>query len=444
MTDDLKVLIVEDDPDIVLGCEQALQLEGIATESAPSAEKARARLGRDFRGVVVSDIRLPQMDGMAFLQEIMRTDPELPVVLITGHGDISMAVQAMKDGAHDFIQKPFTPEQLVSAVRRALDKRRLVLEVRDLRSQLAQRDAIERLVMGRAPNMRQLREVLSGLAASTVDVLIHGETGTGKELVARCLHEASPRSKGHFVAINCGGLPDTLFDSEMFGNEAGAFTGAGKRRIGKLEHAGGGTLFLDEIESMPMAMQIKLLRVLQERQLERLGSNSAVAVDCRVIAATKSDLEAMGRDGRFRSDFYYRLNVVTLELPPLRERREDIPLLFEHFLQQAALRFDRESPELDPATLAALMRHDWPGNVRELRNVAERYALGLPVFRKTGAAPDSHTPRLAEAVEAFEKSLIRDTLERHGGNLSQASVALGIAKTTLFDKVRKYGLNQPG
>ena len=225
MTPDLKVLIVEDDPDIVLGCEQALQLEGIATESAPSAELARLRLGRDYPGVVVSDIRLPKMDGMAFLQELMGMDPELPVVLITGHGDVSMAVQAMKDGAHDFIQKPFAPEQLVGAVRRALDKRRLVLEVRQLRSQLAQRDAIERLVMGRAPNMQRLREVLAGLAASTVDVLIHGETGTGKELAARCLHDASPRSKGHFVAINCGGLPDTLFDSEMFGNEAGPSPG---------------------------------------------------------------------------------------------------------------------------------------------------------------------------------------------------------------------------
>jgi two-component system response regulator AauR len=298
-------------------------------------------------------------------------------------------------------------------------------------------------VIGHSPAIRTLRTLIANVADTAANVLIEGETGAGKELVARCLHDFSSRRDKEFVAINCGGLPENLFESEIFGHEAHAFTGANKRRIGKIEYAHGGSLFLDEVESMPINMQIKLLRVLQERQLERLGSNSAVAVDCRVIAATKSDLEAMGRDGRFRSDFYYRLNVVTLELPPLRERREDIPLLFEHFLQQAALRFDRESPELDPATLAALMRHDWPGNVRELRNVAERYALGLPVFRKTGAAPDSHTPRLAEAVEAFEKSLIRDTLERHGGNLSQASVALGIAKTTLFDKVRKYGLNQP-
>jgi DNA-binding NtrC family response regulator len=446
MTDDLKVLIVEDDPDIVLGCEQALQLEGIATESAPSAEKARLRLGRDFKGVVVSDIRLPQMDGMALLQEIMRTDPELPVVLITGHGDISMAVQAMKDGAHDFIQKPFTPEQLVGAVRRALDKRRLVLEVRQLRSQLAQRDTMEHVVMGRAPNMQRLRDLLAGLATSAVDVLIHGETGTGKELVARCLHDASPRSTGHFVAINCGGLPDTLFDSEMFGNEAGAFTGAGKRRIGKIEHASGGTLFLDEIESMPMAMQIKLLRVLQERVLERLGSNTLIPIDCRVVAATKVDLLDLCRQGQFREDLYYRLSVATVHLPPLRDRREDVPLLLEHFLMGSAARHQRPVPDVPAGQLQQLLGYHWPGNVRELRNVAERTVLGIAA----GAAPFTaladgatvapQSPALSAAVEAFERSLIADALRQHGGSLARTADALRVAKTTLHDKIRKYGL----
>lgn len=446
MTSDLKVLIVEDDPDIVLGCEQALQLEGIATESAPSAELARLRLGRDYPGVVVSDIRLPQMDGMAFLQELMAMDPELPVVLITGHGDVSMAVQAMKDGAHDFIQKPFAPEQLVGAVRRALDKRRLVLEVRQLRSQLAQRDAIERLVMGRAPNMQRLREVLAGLAASTVDVLIHGETGTGKELAARCLHEASARSKGHFVAINCGGLPDTLFDSEMFGNEAGAFTGAGKRRIGKIEHASGGTLFLDEIESMPLAMQIKLLRVLQERVLERLGSNTLIPIDCRVVAATKVDLLELCRQGKFREDLYYRLSVATVELPPLRDRREDVPLLLEHFVMAAAARHQRPVPELPAGQLHQLLGYHWPGNVRELRNVAERVVLGIaagaaPFAGSAGDAGDAAQPQaLATAVETFERTLIAEALRQQGGSLARTAEALRVPKTTLHDKIRKYGL----
>ncbi len=273
--------------------------------------------------------------------------------------------------------------------------------------------------------MEHLRELIANVADTSANVLIEGETGTGKELVARCLHDFSRRQGQPFVALNCGGLPENLFESEIFGHEANAFTGAGKRRIGKIEHANGGTLFLDEVESMPINLQIKLLRVLQERTLERLGSNQSIPVDCRVIAATKSDLDAMGQSGQFRSDLYYRLNVVTLELPPLRERREDILQLFEHFLQQSALRFDRETPALDSQTLSRLMAHDWPGNVRELRNVAERYALGLPAFKKGPSGGASQGLGFAEAVEAFERNLLGDALQRTGGNLSQASQELG-------------------
>ncbi len=443
MTEALKVLIIEDDPDVALGCEQALQLEGIAAECAGSAEQARKKLGPDFRGIVVSDVRLPKMDGMAFLRELLGLDPELPVVLITGHGDVTMAVQAMKDGAYDFIQKPFAPEFLVDVVRRALEKRRLVLEVRDLRRQLAQRDQLEGKLIGRSPAMQKLRQMLSGLADSAADVLIHGETGSGKELVARCLHEASPRRNGNFVAINCGGLPETLFDSEIFGHEAGAYTGAGKRRIGKIEHANGGTLFLDEIESMPLAMQIKLLRVLQERTLERLGSNTTIAIDCRVIAATKTDLLELSAKGGFRADLYYRLGVATLNLPPLRERREDIALLFEHFLLLAAARHQRPVPEIPAARIQQLVGYAWPGNVRELRNVADRCVLGI----ESGSPPFGHpaadgpTP-LAATVEAFERALIADALRRHG-SLGRTAEALAVAKTTLHDKIRKYGLDEP-
>ena len=442
MTEALKVLIVEDDPDVALGCEQALQLEGIAAECVGSAEQARRRVGRDFRGVVISDIRLPKMDGMSFLREILAVDPELPVVLITGHGDVSMAVQAMKDGAQDFIQKPFAPEYLVEVVRRAIEKRRLVLEVRDLRRQLDQRDQLEGKMIGRSPGMQKVRGLVAGLAGSAADVLIHGETGTGKELVARCLHEESNRRDGNFVAINCGGLPETLFDSEIFGHEAGAYTGAGKRRIGKIEHANGGTLFLDEIETMPVPMQIKLLRVLQERTLERLGSNTPIPIDCRIIAATKEDLLALSEQGRFRADLYYRLSVATLPLPPLRERREDIPLLFEHFLLQAAARHERPVPATPPGRIQQLVGYAWPGNVRELRNVADRCVLGIeagsPPFGL--AAADSARP-LNESVEAFERALIADALRRHG-SLARTAEALAIAKTTLHDKIRKYGLGE--
>ena len=445
MTEALKVLIIEDDPDVRLGCEQALQLEGILTESVASAEDARPLLGKDFRGVIVSDIRLPRMDGMTFLREVLAVDPQLPVVLITGHGDISMAVQAMKDGAHDFIQKPFSPEYLVEVVRRALEKRQLTLEVRDLRNRLAGRDQIEARLIGNAASMQKLRTLISGLADSAADVLIQGETGTGKELVARCLHEASSRRKGNFVAINCGGLPETLFESEIFGHEAGAYTGASKRRIGKIEYANGGTLFLDEIESMPVPMQIKLLRVLQERTLERLGSNTLIPVDCRIVAATKEDLRALAEQGRFRSDLYYRLSVATVPLPPLRERREDIALLFQHFLLQAAARHSRPVPPCDAAAIRQLMAYHWPGNVRELRNVADRCVLGI----ESGAPPfgnegDDHLRPLADTVNAFERALIAEALQRHHGSLARSAEALGVAKTTLHDKIRKYGLSDAG
>ena len=445
MTEALKVLIIEDDPDVRLGCEQALQLEGILTESVASAEEAKLLLGKDFRGVIVSDIRLPRMDGMTFLREVLAVDPQLPVVLITGHGDISMAVQAMKDGAHDFIQKPFSPEYLVEVVRRALEKRLLTLEVRDLRSRLDGRDQIEARLIGNAAGMLKVRKLIGGLADSAADVLIQGETGTGKELVARCLHEASSRRKGNFAAINCGGMPETLFESEIFGHEAGAYTGASKRRIGKIEYANGGTLFLDEIETMPVPMQIKLLRVLQERTLERLGSNTLIPIDCRIVAATKEDLRARSEQGRFRADLYYRLSVATVPLPPLRERREDIPLLFQHFLLQAAARHGRPVPANDAGCIRQLVGYQWPGNVRELRNVADRCVLGI----ESGAPPfgnesDERLRPLAETVDAFERALIADALQRHHGSLARSAEALGVAKTTLHDKIRKYGLSDIG
>ena len=440
MNDPLSVLIVEDDPHVLLGCQQALSLEDIPSIGVGTAEEALLAVGDNFAGIVISDIRLPGIDGLQLLAQLKARDRSLPVVLITGHGDISMAVAAMRDGAYDFMEKPFSPERLVDVTRRALEQRRLAREVCALRRQLAGTQALEERLLGRSPAMQALRELIANVADTSANVLIEGETGTGKELVARCLHDFSRRKSQQFVALNCGGLPENLFESEIFGHEANAFTGAGKRRIGKIEHANGGSLFLDEIESMPLSLQIKLLRVLQEHSLERLGSNQSVSVDCRVIAATKADLDELGKAGQFRSDLYYRLNVVTLELPPLRERREDIPLLFEHFAQQAALRFDRSTLELDRQSLAKLLAHDWPGNVRELRNVAERFALGLPLFKKSEQALENAGPSFAEAVDAFEKNLLSNALERHQGNLSQASVALGMAKTTLFDKVKKHGL----
>lgn len=436
----LTVLIVEDDADVRLGCEQALRLEGIATRAVGSAEAALREVETGFAGIVVSDIHLPGADGMALLRELGTRDTSLPVIMITGHGDVTLAVQAMKQGAYDFLEKPFSPERLVATCRRALDKRRLALEVAELRARLAGREGLAARLIGHSPAIERLRQMIAGIGDTAANVLIHGETGTGKELVARCLHEASGRRTRHFVPINCGGLPEQLFESEIFGHEAGAFTGAAKRRIGKIEHAEGGTLFLDEIESMPMPMQIKLLRVLQERVVERLGSNQPVPVNTRVVAATKADLLALADASQFRADLYYRLNVVTLELPPLRERREDVPLLFEHFVAQAALRFEREAMPATAAEMAALVAYPWPGNVRELRNLAERHVLGLGCDPAQGDSAPAALP-LPQAVEQFERALIADALRRHAGNLSRACEALGVAKTTLFDKVRKYGLS---
>ena len=441
MSQELSVLLVEDDLPMQLGCLQALQLAGLTVDAVESAEAARPRLTAGFPGVVVTDMRLPGADGLSLVRHCHELEPELPVIMITGHGDVSLAVEAMRSGAYDFIPKPFSPEVLVEVVRRALDKRALTLEVVALREALARKEGGTARLIGRSPQMVAVRQLVARVASARADVLIRGETGTGKELVAQALHDLSGR-KGPLVALNCGGLPDNLLDSELFGHEAGAFTGAAKRRIGKIEHAHHGTLFLDELESMPMGVQIKLLRVLQDRVVERLGSNAQVAVDCRVVAATKDDLLQKAQEGSFRSDLYYRLNVVTIDLPPLRERREDIPLLLEHFLLLAASRYGLPQPVVSAAQLRALMAHHWPGNVRELRNVADCLVLGVPSeVLGDGEVPAAATMlSLAETVEDFERSLIREALGRHGGSITRAAQALRVPKTTLADKVRKYGL----
>jgi two-component system C4-dicarboxylate transport response regulator DctD len=432
---DLQVLIIEDDADVRFGCIQALTLEGIRAAGVDSAEKAQRLVGPGFTGVVVCDIRLPGQDGLGFMRDLLAQDAALPVILVTGHADVATAVLAMRDGAYDFIEKPFSSPHLIEVVRRALEKRALTFEVRGLKKQLAALGDLDSRIIGRSPAMAALRRTIAEVAGTAADVLILGETGTGKELIARCLHDASGR-RGPFVALNCGGLPETLFESEIFGHEAGAFSGAIKRRIGKIEHAHGGTLFLDEIESMPIAMQIKFLRVLQERVVERLGSNQQIPSDFRVVAATKADLGVESTAGRFRADLYFRLNVVTLTLPPLRERREDIPLLYETFLTQAALRHGREPPEIRDATMRELMAHSWPGNVRELRNYAERHVLGIRVN-----TADERVVPLAEVVDSFERTLIAEELRRHNGNALRAAKTLAMAKSTLFDKIRKYGLD---
>ena len=446
MNRNLTVFLVEDDTDLQLGCVQALQLADIAVRAFGSVEALLPHVSPGMAGVVVTDMRLPGADGLSLITEAHDIDPELPVIMITGHGDVNLAVQAMRSGAYDFIPKPFSPEQLVEVVQRALEKRRLTLEVANLRRALTLSEGLEGKLVGHAPAVARVRQLITEIADSPVDVLIRGETGTGKEVVARALHDHSRRRSAPYVALNCGGLPDSLLDSELFGHEPGAFTGAQKRRIGRIEHANGGTLFLDELESMPMGVQVKLLRVLQERCIERLGSNQSIPVDVRVVAATKDDLLARAQQGSFRADLVYRLNVVNIELPALRERREDIPMLLEHFMLLAASRYGRPEPRLPQAQLRQLMARDWPGNVRELRNVADALVLGVgPQWVSPHAAPadagaELGEPGLADTVDQFERSLIADALERHAGNVGQTAKALGVPKTTLVDKIKKYGL----
>ncbi|MBI2276733.1 MAG: sigma-54-dependent Fis family transcriptional regulator [Dechloromonas sp.] len=439
MKHQLSVLLVEDDPNVRLGCEQAMQLAGIPVEAVGSAEEAQGRLAAGYPGIVITDMRLPGIDGMALLRWVVERDADLPVIIITGHGDVTLAVEAMRCGAYDFMQKPFSTGDLVEVVRRALEKRELVLEVEALRRRLDHRDDLEARLIGRSPQMARVRQLILEVANAAVDVLIFGETGTGKEMVARCLHDLSGAKPESYVALNCGGMADNLLDSELFGHEPGAFTGAQKRRIGKIEYATGGTLFLDEVESMPMAMQIKLLRVLQERVIERLGSNQLVPVACRVVAASKEDLKALSDQGRFRADLYYRLNVVRIELPALRERREDIPALYDEFLLQAAKRYNRPPPVLTTEYLRRLMAQDWPGNIRELRNAADCHALGIGRDAATpglGSTPQS----LTEAVENYERVLIVNEFTKQDGNIARTSEALKVARTTLHDKLKKYGL----
>ncbi|BCP53529.1 Fis family transcriptional regulator [Kaistia sp. 32K] len=434
------VILVDDDKSLRRATRQTLELAGFQVADFDSAADALSAVTPQLNGVIVTDVRMPQIDGLQLFARLRAIDPDLPVILITGHGDIPMAVQAIQDGAYDFIAKPFATERLVHTVQRASEKRQLVMENRALR-QAAEQARSDLPLIGQTPAIENLRRTIRNIADTDVDVLIAGETGSGKEVVAQLLHEWGHRSRGNFVALNCGALPESVIESELFGHEAGAFTGAQKKRIGRIEHASGGTLFLDEIESMPAATQVKLLRVLEMREITPLGTNEARPVSLRVVAAAKVDLGDPAQRGEFREDLYYRLNVVTLTIPPLRERRDDIPLLFSHFLSAAARRFNRDVPVVDSATHRHLMQHDWPGNVRELVHFADRYALGVVPATHSAPEPDLHDP-LPKRLERYEATLIRETLTAKNGNVQETIEALGIPRKTFYDKMQRHGINR--
>ena len=444
------LIFVDDDPDLRRATTQMLMLAGFDVQAFDSAEAALPSVSETFEGPIVTDIRMPRMNGLAFFERVRAIDPDLPVILVTGHGDVDLAVAALKDGVYDFISKPFESARLSGTVARAAEKRRLVLENRRLIAAAAEPPADLPLI-GETPGIRRLREMTRQVADADVDTLILGETGSGKEVVANLLHHWSRRRARNFVALNCGALPESVLESELFGHEPGAFTGAVKRRVGRIEHASGGTLFLDEIESMPPALQVKLLRVLETREVEPLGTNERRRLDLRVVAATKVDLADPEARGTFRADLFYRLNVVTLRIPPLRERREDIPLLFAHFRRRAAERFGRPIPPLDPAVRHHLQTHDWPGNARELGHYADRVALGLepdpgaaappavPAAAEGADAPLDPAP-LAEQVDRFEAEVLRRTLRATGGDVRLSTEALGLPRKTFYDKLKRHGI----
>jgi two-component system C4-dicarboxylate transport response regulator DctD len=437
-----RILLIDDEEHMRLSSAQALELAGFEVDQFGSGEAVLDLVSYGFAGMVISDIRMPGIDGMSLLGRIREIDPDIPVVLVTGHGDVQLAVRAMREGAYDFIEKPFAASHLVDVAGRALDRRRLVLENRQLRSLAGRRDEVETRLLGRTAVMVDLRYRLRAIAATDADVLIVGETGTGKEVAARALHDISPRAHKPLVAINCAALPANLIESELFGHETGAFPGAMRPRFGKFEHAQGGTILLDEVSSMPLDVQAKLLRVVQERMITRLGSNEPVALDVRFIAASKADLEAEVSAGRFRADLLYRLNVVTLRLPPLSARREDVPLLFLQLVDEAAARYRRESVEVPPHVIAAVAERDWPGNVRELRNAADRYVLGLGLQFETIADGLDRNMRLAARVAEYERNIIASALLAHGGSLKPVYESLGLSRKTLYEKMQKYGLGR--
>ncbi|MEM6944955.1 MAG: sigma-54 dependent transcriptional regulator [Pseudomonadota bacterium] len=455
------VFIVDDEAELRRSLAQWLRLGGFEPKPFAAAREALAALeaaGTDFPGIVVSDLRMPDIDGMGLLSAVAARDRTLPVVLLTGHGDVAMAVEAMRVGAYDFVEKPFDPDRLMVLLTRAAEARALALENARLRvaASNAGQQPLETRLVGQSPAMRRLRREVAEAAESGAGVFITGETGSGKELIAQSLHALSSRAPGPFVAVNCAAVPETLIEAEFLGHESGAFTGAGRARPGWFEAAAGGTLFLDELTALPARLQPVLLRVLQEREVTRLGARSPRRVDVRVLAATNETVEAALAEGRLRQDLLFRLNTLSITAPPLRARGGDAALLFNHFAAQFADRDGVEAPELAPDDIAALSAHDWPGNVRELMNLAERAVLRSrhgrvsPAALLEGNAPSSEddgpdSPRgasLRDRLEACERAILSEALFRHGGSAAAVMEELGLPRRTFNEKLVRHGLDR--
>ncbi len=446
------ILIVDDEPGVRLALTGVLTDEGYSVEAVASGEACLDRLTRGPVDLILLDVWLPGIDGLTTLARLRERQVDAQVVLISGHGNIESAVRAIKLGAFDFVEKPLSLEKTVLVVSNALRQRRLEAENRALRAKV---DRTQTMV-GESYAMRQLREQVAMAAPTNGRVLIYGENGTGKELVARTVHTLSRRRAGPFIEVNCAAIPEELIESELFGHVRGAFTGAVADRRGKFEAADGGTLFLDEIGDMSVKTQAKVLRVLQEQTLEAVGGTTPIKVDARVIAATNKELQAEIRAGRFREDLYFRLNVIPIFVPPLRDRREDVPLLADHFMAELAREYGRRVKTLDAGAIDAIQRYQWPGNVRELRNVIERLMIMVPGDSISApdlgfldisglgaaAAPASGTERLTlhEARDRFERDLILRTLADQQGNMSRTADVLGVERSNLYRKMKAFGI----
>ncbi|MCS6899036.1 MAG: sigma-54 dependent transcriptional regulator [Myxococcales bacterium] len=441
------VLVVDDEANARRGMKALLEQEGFSVSTAADGAEALDQLASETFDVVVTDLKMPRIDGLELLKRARQTHEDLPVVMVTAHGAVESAIAAMKAGAEDYLEKPVQIDELVVVLERVLRNRKVRDEVRQLRGRLEERFRPANLI-GDSPPMQTVFKVIGQVAPTRASVLITGESGTGKELVAQAIHQASPRKHGPFVKLHCAALAETLLESELFGHEKGAFTGAMGRREGRFKQADGGTLFLDEIGEIPMSTQVKLLRFLQERTFERVGSNETLKVDVRVIAATNRRLEEEVREGRFREDLYYRLNVVSIEMPPLRVRPGDILVLAEHFLKKYAAENGKPIKGFSPEAIARLSEHGWPGNVRELENVIERSVVlcegetitpqCLPVSLNT---PHRTVVRIPGSTFAeIERHAILSTLEAVGGSTTRAARMLDISVRTIQYRLHEYGL----
>jgi DNA-binding NtrC family response regulator len=451
----MRVLVADDEKSITLTLEEELREAGYDVKVAASGDEAWRILEREKFDCVISDINMPGMKGDELLRRAKAVCPDLAVILVTGYGSIDSAVRAMKDGAADYILKPFRNEQLVHALSKLGKLRSLEAENENLRSQISEVTAFENIV-GQSPAMRAVIDLVRTVAKTDTTVLLQGETGTGKEVIARAIHNNGSRVKGSWIAISCAAIPPTLLEDELFGHERGAYTDARERKLGRFERAQGGSFFLDDIDDLALTTQVKLVRVLQEREVERLGGDRPIKVDIRLIAATKADLHGMVQESKFRQDLYYRLNVVTIVIPALRDRRGDIPLLVRHFVKKYG---ERREFEVAPEVLAEMERHQWPGNVRELEHAVER-AIALsggnkqlksehlvPASGKPPAGADAHRAEdlgtLRKVVDDAEREHLRRVLKLTNNHRAQAAAILGISRKNLWEKLKMHQLD-PG